>query len=456
MIMKNSIKHILTVALVTILGFSASAQTLNSLYFLDGNTQRHNLNPAFTCDKGWITTPLLVPSLSVNLNSNIGLEAIMRPSTINNDEMVTFLHPSITAEDAMSKFQDMNTLETDISLNILTIGFKGFGGTNTIALNVKSNTGLYIPKDIFRFLKEGQEEDGTTEYNIDNFGVRTQNYAEIALGHARDINSKLSVGAKVKFLLGAGYANADIEHMRIYMSGNEWTIEQQSSLVASKGMSLITKDNGKIDDFEYEFKMGGFGLGFDLGAIYRLQDNLNLSFAITDLGFINWSDATKHTNVRESYTYDGFDNFAAEESKDFEDAAEDVGDALEEFIRFKEDTESTSQTSSLYTTFRAGAEYGLVKDKITLGFLGTMRVGTPKTYTEGMLTLNLKPSSHFNMAINGSLSSTHGSMGATLNFNPSFMNFFIGADYLLAKYSKQVIPVDAAKFNFAMGMSFRL
>lgn len=454
--MKYSIKHILTVAFVTILGLSASAQTLNSLYFLDNNTQRHNLNPAFTCDKAWITTPLLVPSLSVNLNSNIGLEAILRPSTTNNNEMVTFLHPSISADDALSKFQDMNTLETDISLNVLTIGFKGFGGMNTIALNVKSNTGLYIPKDIFRFLKAGQDADGETEYNIDHFGARTQNYAEIALGHARDINSKLSVGAKVKVLLGAGYANADIEQMRIYMSDNEWKIEQKSTFTASKGINMITKDNGKIDDFEYEFNMDGFGLGLDLGAIYRLQDDLTLSFAITDLGFINWSDATKHNNVRESYTYNGFDNIAAEESKEFEDAAEDVGDALEEFIRFKQDGETTSYTSSLYTTFRAGAEYGLVKNKITLGFLGTMRVGTPKTYTEGMLTLNLKPSSHFNMAINGSLSNTHGSMGATLNFNPSFMNFFIGADYLLAKYSKQVIPVDAAKFNFAMGMSFRL
>ncbi len=433
--------------MVTILSFTAQAQTLNSLYFLDGNTQRHLLNPAMTCESGWVSIPFF-GGFGVNINSNLGLEAFLRP--YGNNEMITFLHPSISSQDALSKFQDMNTIETDIDVNVLTVGFKAFGGVNSIGISVRSHTGIYLPKDIFTFMKAGQESD-VTEYNIDNAGARSMNYGEIALGHSRNINSKLKVGAKVKVLLGAGYANADIESMRIYMSADKWMIQQNSSFTASKGINLITKDNGEIDDFDYSFNLGGYGLGLDLGAIYKIKNNLNVSLAVTDLGFINWKDATVHKNLNESFEYSGFDNIADEDSQKFEDAAEDIGDRLEELIRYKKDGSKTSHTSSLYTTFRAGVEYGILKNKITFGFLGTMRVGTPKSYNEAMISANFKPGKYFKAAVNGSVSSTHSSLGGVICLG----NFYIGADYALAKYSKQVIPVDAAKFNFSFGSSFK-
>ena len=443
--MKFSIKHILSATLIAIASMTASAQTLNSLYFLDGNTQRHLLNPALTCESGWISTPF---NMQIGINSNLGLESFIRP--YDNNEMITFLHPSISANDALSKFQDMNTMEFDLDYNLLTVGFKAWGGINSIGLSMKSRTGLYLPKDIFTFMKVGQKSD-ETEYIIDDMSVRTMNYGEIALGHSRAITKDLTVGAKVKFLIGAGYANMDIEKMRIYMSGNKWLIEQKSSFTASKGINLITKDNGEIDDFEYEFNMGGYGLAFDLGAVYRVMDNLNVSLAVTDLGFIKWSDATVHKNLHDSFEYTGFDNIAHEDSQVFEDAAEDLGDELEELVRYGKDSETTSHNSSLYTTFRAGAEYSVLKNKISFGLLGTMRIGTPKAYNEAMLSVNFKPFKYFKAALNGTVASTHNSLGGAICLG----NFFIGADYVLAKYSKQIVPVDAAKFNFAFGTSFK-
>ena len=443
--MKFSIKHILSATLIAIAGMSATAQTLNSLYFLDGNTQRHLLNPALTCESGWVSLPI---NMSVNLNSNLGLESFLRP--YGDNEMITFLHPSITADDALSKFQDMNSMELDIDYNILTVGFKAWGGINSLGISVKSRTGLYLPKDLFTFMKVGQESE-TTEYIIEDMGMRTQNYAEIALGHSRAINKKLTVGAKLKVLIGAAYANMNIERMRLYMSGDKWMIEQKSSLIASKGINLLTKDNGEIDDFEYEFNMGGYGIGVDLGAVYKIKDNINVSLAITDIGFINWSGATEHKNMHDSFEYTGFDNIAHEDSQVFEDATDEITDDLEKLVRYKKDNSVTSYNSPLYTTFRAGAEYSILKNKISFGLLGTMRIGTPKTYSEGMLSINFKPFKYFKAAINGSVSSTHNSIGGAITLG----NFFIGADYVLAKYSKQIVPVDAAKFNFAFGTSFK-
>ena len=445
--MKFLVKHILSATMIAIAGMSVSAQTLNSLYFLDGNTQRHLLNPAMTCESGWLSLPFF-GGFGVSINSNLGLEAFLRP--YGNNEMITFLHPDISTEDALSKFKDMNTIETDIDLNVLTVGFKAFGGVNSIGVSVKSRTGMYLPKDIFTFLKAGQESD-VTEYNINNMSARSMNYAEVALGHSRDINSKLRIGAKLKVLVGGAYANADVEQMRIYMSADKWMIQQKSTFTASKGINLITKSNGEIDDFDYEFNIGGYGVGVDLGAVYKVMNNLKVSLAVTDLGFINWKDATTHNNMHDSFEYNGFDNIAHEDSQVFEDAAEDVADRLEELVRYQKDGSKTSHSSQLHTTFRAGAEYGVLNNKITFGLLGTMRTGAPKAYNEAMLSVNFKPGKYFNAAINGSTSTTHTSVGGVICLG----NFFIGADYALAKYSKQVIPVDAAKFNVSFGTSIK-
>lgn len=440
--MKTTIKYILSVAIAAITGISAQAQVPNSLYFLDGITQRHYLNPALTCESGWFETPL---NISLNLNSNLGLGAFMQPY---NGEMITFLHPSIPANEALSKFDDKNAIESDFDYSLFNIGFKAWGGVNSIGVSIRQRSGMYIPKDIFTFLKAGQEND-ITEYNLSGLNLKVQNYAEVALGHSRKIDDKLSVGAKLKVLVGSGYVNANIENMRIYMSGQKWMIHQNSTLSTSKSFNLKTKNNGEIDDMEYNFELDGLGLGLDLGATYKIYDNLNVSLAVTDIGFINWSDATLHRNLNDSFEYTGFDNIADEDSQKFEDAADDIVDKLEGLSRFKEDPNTTSASSSLNTTLRAGVEYGVLNNKITFGFLGTARIGSPINYKEGMLSVNLKPSKYFMMALNGSASTTHNSVGGAIALG----NFFIGADYVLAKYGKQFIPVDAAKFNLAIGTS---
>lgn len=451
----NQFRKYILVAAALLVATAASSQTLNSLYFLEGNNQRHRLNPAFTSERGFVTFPLL-GNLNPTLNSNIGLGTVLYPQ---GDEMVTFMHPSISNAEAMAKFKSMNVLEFDLNLDILTVGFNAWGGSNTIGLSLRSQSGFYLPKGIFQFLKEGQTAS-ELEYNIDDLGAQSQNYVELALGHSHKITDKLSVGAKVKVLVGALYAKASAENMRIYMSDNEWRITERSRLITSKGINYEFDEDGYLSDFDFSnFGVAGYGLGFDLGTVYRINEAATVSLAITDIGFISWKDCSVARNNNEEFVYNGFDNIGAEDnpdgSNDFEDAADELGDSAEGLINFKDDGKQ-GHTSSLYTTIRAAGEYGLLKNKISFGALFTMRVGTPRVYTEGMITANFRPTGWFNAAINGSFSNVRSSMGAVLNFHPRAVNFFIGTDYIIAKFSKQIIPVNAAKFNFAMGLSFNI
>ena len=125
-----------------------------------------------------------------------------------------------------------------------------------------------MPKEIFQFLKTGQKETGITRYDMSNITVSTDNYVELALGHARDINDKLGVGAKVKVLVGAAHAEARIDRMDISMSQDEWFIKQAGHIQASSLLKLETDpETGEITDYDTgDFGVAGFGLGFDLGA----------------------------------------------------------------------------------------------------------------------------------------------------------------------------------------------
>ena len=289
----NKVKKYILVAAALLAATSAGAQTLNSLYFLEGNNQRHKLNPAFASERGGFVTFPLLGNINPTLNSNIGLETVLYPQ---GDEMVTFLHPSIPADEAMSKFKSMNVFEFDLNLDILTVGFNAWGCSNPIGIALRSQSGMYIPKGIFQFLKEGQSYNGQ-EFDIDNLGFQSQNYVEFALGHARKINDKLQVGAKVKFLVGGLYAKASAENMRIYMSDNEWRISERSKIIASSGINYEFDEDGNLSDFNMDsYQIGGYGLGLDLGAVYRINEEATVSLAITDIGFISWKDCAVAEN----------------------------------------------------------------------------------------------------------------------------------------------------------------
>lgn len=242
------------------------------------------------------------------------------------------------------------------------------------------------------------------------------------------------------------------------MTEQKWVITERSSLIGSKGMNFISDNTGEITDVKFEnFGVAGYGLGVDLGASYKINSSATVSLAVTDIGFISWKNCSTATNKYDSFEFSGFDNIAEEDnpngSNSFDDAADEVWDNLKGLVKFNND-QTKNKSTSLYTTIRAAGEYGILQNKISFGLLASVRLGAPNIWTEAMLSANFRPSRWFNAAVNGSWSNVSSSLGAVLNFHPKAVNFFIGGDYLLAKYSKQFIPVNAAKLNVGMGLSF--
>lgn len=455
--MKYAIKHIASIALAVVLSAGVSAQTtLNSSYFMEKMTKRNQLNPALKTPNNYVSMPSL-GNFYLGINSNLGLGTFLYP---RDNKLVTFLHESVPADEFLNKLTPNNTIELDMGLDLISFGFWAWGGQNTFNLALKSNTGAYLPREIFEFLKTGQEATGVTRYDMSNITATTSNYLELALGHARDITDKLSAGAKIKVLIGAAHAEARIDRMDISMSQNEWTIKQAGHLQATSLLELTTDpETGEVTDYKVgnNFGLAGFGLGFDLGATYEIIDNLTLSAALTDIGFMRWNNLTRaETDPDKGFIYTGFDNIGAEDDENgdnpFDQKADQLGDDLKALTKFYQ-SDTRSVANSLRTTLRVGAEYAVLDNAISFGLLSTTRFVGYRTYAEGMAAINFRPLSALHLTVNGSVSNMGSSVGAILNICAPGFNFFVGTDYFATKYSKQFIPINHARANLSFGFN---
>ena len=128
-------------------------------------------------------------------------------------------------------------------------------------------------------------------------------------------------------------------------------------------------------------------------------------------------------------------------------------------LHFKKEGESGS-TTRLRSTINIGGEYRLLENKLGIGLLSSTRLYSPKAYTE--LTLSVIPEDGYRLK-SGSLqvyktgdANTTVAYGIALNFSPSWINFFIGSDYMLTKVTPQCLPVSGNAMNLYMGVSVPL
>ena len=98
--MKN-LKSIIAIAAWG-LASAATAQNLNSGYFTDGYLYRHELNPAFGNDQGYVAMPAL-GNLNIGMNSNLRVDNILYNV---NGKTALFLNPQVSTSEFLSGIHD--------------------------------------------------------------------------------------------------------------------------------------------------------------------------------------------------------------------------------------------------------------------------------------------------------------------------------------------------------------
>lgn len=470
---------------------SANAQFLRTSYFMEGTHYRQQLNPALTPTKGYFNL-LVIGAVNATVGStSLGYQDIIDIIDDGDD--------FYTKPDFMNRLKDNNKLNVNFSTEILSAGW--YKGKNFWSFNIglRTDIGANLTKNMFTFLNEMEtveENWRNSNYDISGQQLNINAYTEIGLGLSRQINSRLTVGARVKALLGIG--NMELKLNRVAMSANlpsdqqinQWSSESywnsmtpsQAAQAAQelkdkfnnyhanltvgaelkssfKGLEL-QEEEGKdyVTDFDFDSgKLGiaGYGFGIDLGASYKILDNLTVSASVLDLGFISWSkSSTKiasanpdpidikgstYANMVDPNNPNTVMNAVNQLQNDAQGYMDRVtnGDVLDyDMLQLEVSDAKESRKSRLASILVLGAEYGFFNNKLAVGVLSTTRFVQPDALTELTFSANYRPKSWFNVALSYSAIQSAGkSFGLGLKLGP----LFVGTDYMfLGKNSNSV------------------
>ncbi len=464
----KSFKKLLILASVVAAYNSAYAQNSYSGYFLDNYTYRYEMNPAFGNSKGFVSMPV-IGNFNTAIRGTLHLSDIFYKSPDGGKTML-FTNPGISVSEAMGKFGNRNKIGTNNKINLLSVGFKGFGGFNTITLSASANLEASLPKAFFSLAKEGISNK---TYDIHNMFAYANAYASVALNHSRDIKQVpgLRVGASLKFLVGVGSVDIRFNEADLTLGENGWTARTNADIYASVTGLRFEKDiytpsgnkggapreyvsGANLDD---GFGINGYGLGFDLGAEYKWTD-FKFSAAVLDLGFISWGKTQwASTDGTRTFTTDAY-TFSTDGDADnsFDNELDNMKDDLSRLYQLKDMGEKSSYTRALAATLNFGVDYELpVYRKLHFGLLNSTRINGAYSWTQFRLSANIAPVKVFSADVNVAAGTYGVGFGWMINLHATGINLFLGMDHTLGTLSKQMIPLNSnASFNFGLNFPF--
>jgi hypothetical protein len=485
---------------------TANAQFLRTSYLQDVPYSLQ-MNPAQVPSHGYFS-PILGP-VSATMQSNAF-------GTTDIQDMFDKGGDYYKSQDFIDKLKDENKLNLTMAWDQIAFGWFKDENFFNFSTGTRISMGATIPKSIFTFMNEmnGTSFDNETwkrGLNADIAGehIAMQVYQEIGLGYARKINDKLTVGVKLKGLLGAANMDFEVKQMAVntpsgididkvrnldetfknvnldwskfkdgeYKNDPTGALQAIRNEVGAHGNASIgVAANGKYSmggiDWKYAtdkqgnntyinganmngFKIAGYGLGIDLGATYEVMENLEVTAAVTDLGFISWSKSeSREINVNMAQTYNldqdetTYNADGSVKAYGLYDFAQKV--SSNEVVNFDmlqmTETEGESYTTSLYTTVALGGQYTLLDDKLVVGALYTGRFAKPKTISEITLSGAYNLSAWANVALSYSMIQSAGkSFGLGLKLGP----LYLGTDYMFFGNSSKCV-------NFLAGLSVPL
>ncbi len=317
--------------------------------------QANNLNPAMLPDYKF---SFGLPGLS-GFHTNTA-------QNFTNLELITSTdeNGNINTNDIFNKMKRNNRLTTNNTINLFHLGIRGLTSYTAVSVNTKAFARSSLPKELFAFGLYGNASDNLDNGLLDlsRGSIKTMAYTEIGVSHGREIlGGKMTVGARVKYLIGHAYADVKSFDASINTYGNnefrgdsiEMNVNQFDVRTAGVAGDLINENE---DVRGSALSNGGFGL--DLGATYEFSKKIRFFASLNDLGFIKWNE--QYTNIQTipsfQYKFSGADVIELINGEDL--SVIDDFDSVVSDLEIKE-TINESFTSTLTGKLYAGASYQL-------------------------------------------------------------------------------------------------
>ncbi|MBP7218945.1 MAG: hypothetical protein KA995_00800 [Paludibacteraceae bacterium] len=429
----------------------------NTMYFMNYLPYQSYMNPAI---QPACRVYVELPAISA-INFSLGNNSLSMNDFVymNQGQMVTALHPELGDKTSLLNAFSANTkFYQDLSFSLLGFGFKikenGYLSINT---SLRQDMAFYIPKDFVKLALYGTpEENQVNTFNLQSLGFDASAYMDLSAGYSHKINEQFTVGLRAKLLVGLLDANLGFNELELQASQEEWRIiGNASARFSAPTVTVLVNNDGMIeevaipDDVLNSLKdyRPNLGLGFDLGAVYKPIENLSLSVAIRDLGFISWKNGYQQS-ASIDFAFEGIEFDITQTDSDYADSLLTV---LQDSYTVEE--MKTGYTSMLKSKIYLGAEYAFLNNKMSVGLLSKTTVENSQAFGELTASLNMRPLSWFGTSFSYSLfNGNFSSMGIGVNLRIPPFSFYIAGDYFPLYFSSEMIPYKMRGMNMQTGM----
>lgn len=439
----------------------AYSQDLQSAYFVDDYPFIYRLNPSYQPKRDFAAA--LLGNTNLSTHGNVGLSTFLYP---HDGTLLTFMHPDVDRNEFLKKLHPINRILLNANYNVASTGYwtKYYGKDvyNTFEINYRNNTSAKLPYNLLSFMKGGDEDN--FNYNLSNVYAYTVTYIELASGASVKLD-KMQLGVRGKFLIGTHKVRMRVSQMYANLTGDAWKLSSVADITAAGGgidkkiKTGATKQYDVINFKSFKYNpigFGGFGAAVDLGLKYYINDYINLSAAINDLGVIMWFNEVQGYNDGFSWMYskDGVEDL------DFGSLGHVVNQVVNNFksiYEFKPTNENKYSFQSLTYNANFGAEFIMpFYDKLSIGLLASIINSKINRYNELRASVNVAPLSWLSLSVNTAYTTFGWEFGGMVNVSTKRFSIFAGTDSYYYRMTPQFLPINEFNTHVVFGVTYNL
>lgn len=368
---------------------------------------------------------------------------------------------SLNMDNALSKMNDVNYLQMELNLDLLHFGFRAGKGYFSLNVTEKMGARFSYPKGLLQLIWEGNGKTGSIgeRVSFDGIGFDAIHYREHGLGYSRDVNDKLSIGGKVKYLQGISnlYSKKSVFGLTTDSVSYAITMDGQYEIYTAGMATSLFDSSSSFSASDVLYGSSNRGFGLDLGVLYNLHERVEVGLGINDLGAIKWSDdSRKYAAAGGTFTFDGLDLLGGADltSPDSINSGEEGGiniPMLDSIIdAFTPIETRESYTTALGPKIYLSARYFLTK-KASVGglFYAQIYKGKMRTALSGSMNVSVKK--FLDASVTYSIyNRSYANLGVGLSLNLGAIQLYFATDNLLA----MAAPHAVRNAHFRGGINF--
>ena len=381
----------------------AQAQHNATLYFMRDLPLANMLNPAFQPEAGSLY--LGYPLLS-SIYFDVGITA--RGASINN---LMSAQPNLRKiAENISTFEGGNAR---VEVNLFNLGVLVRDMYFTFDVTTKAHSEASIPGSLVKMAWYGNAPYVGRAVSLEGLGGKAQVYTEFALGFSKEVlRDKITVGGKVKYLMGHMYAEGYLgPNSFVYTDPETWNITAgiAPEIYIAGLPSKVPRGVFDVQSLTFENKdnfslIAGSGGGIDLGFEIK-GERFTASGSLINLGFISWKN-TEYVQAHEGHSIHTFagvmdeDGNMVNQLKDsLYNATQLHGYLVTPLRRWTDPTMSFAASYRLHQNFSAGALIGMNINRYNNYPLLTLALNTHELPINGAISYSYSNSHNLGLGV---------------------------------------------------------